>query len=291
MAPDVEDATGAPIRNVSDTALWVAMYRAAESERPDAIFHDPFARRLAGARGEQIVRSVTRRMQMDWPIVVRTAVMDELVLRCAEQGCKTVLNLAAGLDARPWRLPLPKTLRWIDADMPPMVAYKQQQLAGDEPVCAYEAVGIDLADRAARHGLFARAAEHGPVLVVAEGLLVYLDDTTVADLARHLHEFAPLRWWLFDLASPPLLQMLNRRLGAELQAGNAPMKFGPAEGTAFFAPHGWRELEFRSTWQESLRLKRTLRLAWLWNLLGKLGSKQKREQFRRFSGIVLMERS
>ena len=42
------------IRNVSDTAIWVAMYRAIESERPDALFNDPYARRLSGERGERI---------------------------------------------------------------------------------------------------------------------------------------------------------------------------------------------------------------------------------------------
>jgi O-methyltransferase involved in polyketide biosynthesis len=36
------------IRNISDTARWVAVYRARENERPDAVFRDPFARRLAG---------------------------------------------------------------------------------------------------------------------------------------------------------------------------------------------------------------------------------------------------
>ena len=46
---------GNPIRDVSDTALWVAIYRAMESERADAIFHDPYARRLGGERGQAIV--------------------------------------------------------------------------------------------------------------------------------------------------------------------------------------------------------------------------------------------
>ena len=36
-----------PIENVSDTARWVAVYRAMESERRDAIFHDPFGLRMA----------------------------------------------------------------------------------------------------------------------------------------------------------------------------------------------------------------------------------------------------
>jgi Leucine carboxyl methyltransferase. len=35
------------VENISDTARWVAIFRAEESERPDAVFHDPFARRLA----------------------------------------------------------------------------------------------------------------------------------------------------------------------------------------------------------------------------------------------------
>ena len=46
------------IRSVADTALWVAVYRAEESERKDAIFKDPYARRLAGERGFNIVESM-----------------------------------------------------------------------------------------------------------------------------------------------------------------------------------------------------------------------------------------
>mgnify|MGYP003694630181 CR=1 FL=1 len=38
------------VQNISDTAKWVAVFRAEESERPDAVFHDPFARKLAGRK-------------------------------------------------------------------------------------------------------------------------------------------------------------------------------------------------------------------------------------------------
>jgi O-methyltransferase involved in polyketide biosynthesis len=43
-------------QNISDTARWVAWNRALESERPDAWFRDPMARRLAGERGERIAQ-------------------------------------------------------------------------------------------------------------------------------------------------------------------------------------------------------------------------------------------
>src|SRR2546421_6734713 len=104
-----------PLASVSDTARWVAMYRAMESERPDALFHDPYARRLAGPAGAQILAAMPQGRRWAWPMIVRTAVMDEIVMRLVtEQGVDTVLNLAAGLDARAYRLDLPQELHWID---------------------------------------------------------------------------------------------------------------------------------------------------------------------------------
>lgn len=278
-----------PIRNVSDTALWVAIYRAMESERPDAIFRDPYARRLAGARGEAIVEHMPGGKSGSWPMVVRTAVMDEIVLRCVQLGAKTVLNLAAGLDARPYRLDLPADLRWLHVDLPDMLGYFRDNMANETPRCALEFIAADLREADTRREVFAKVGGYGPVLVITEGLLVYLEAEQVADLARDLHAIADARWWLSDLASPMLLKFLARRWQPKLSAGNAPFRFGPAEGTAFFAPFGWRELEFRSSWTESWRLNRKMRMAWLWKLLGRLQSREKQEAGRKMSGIVLLE--
>jgi O-methyltransferase involved in polyketide biosynthesis len=49
-----------------------------ESERPDAIFHDPYARQLAGKRGEDVVRGVPRARASVWGIVTRTAVRESV---------------------------------------------------------------------------------------------------------------------------------------------------------------------------------------------------------------------
>src|SRR4051812_41712827 len=82
-----------PLRDVCDTALWVAVYRARESERADALFHDPHARAMAGVRGESIVGALAHGDSMAWSMVVRTAVMDEIILRCVAEGASTVINL------------------------------------------------------------------------------------------------------------------------------------------------------------------------------------------------------
>jgi methyltransferase (TIGR00027 family) len=281
--------TGSPITHVSDTARWVAIYRARESERPDAIFRDPFARRLAGPEGEAMVRQMEKRLRGDWPMIVRTAVMDEIILRLIPQGIDTVLNLACGLDTRAWRLGLPPGLRWIDVDMPGILDHKLSMLEGERPTCTYEAVRMDLSDEAARRTLFDRVgAASQSALVITEGLLIYLGDTAVRSLAQDLHAVPAFRWWLSDLASPDLLRMMGRTWGKDM--GPAPFRFAPAEGTAWFASTGWIEAEFRSTFYESLRLDRTFPLARFWNFVSRFTGRARREKMRHFSGIVLFQR-
>ena len=277
--------------SVSDTARWVAMYRAMESERADALFHDAYARRLAGPAGEQILASMPQGRRWAWPMIVRTAVMDEIVMRLVkEQGVDTVLNLAAGLDARAYRLDLPSQLHWIDVDLEGILSYKEAALAGETPRCRVEFVRTDLTNHPARRALFQRVgAEAGRALVISEGLLVYLTPEDVTSLAQDLSAQPALRWWLIDLGSPALLQFLSRTWGNQLRSGNAAMRFAPEEGTAFFAPSGWREAEYRAILDEAVRLHRAPKMAWLWRFLGLFASKQRREQFKRFSGIVLFE--
>src|SRR5437868_5546850 len=117
------------ISNVSDTARWVAVYRAWESARPDALFKDPLADRLAGERGRAIAAAAPRQTRSGWPIIARTKLIDDLVATSIREGCDRVLNLAAGLDTRPYRLELPATIEWIEADLPAMIDEKERLLA------------------------------------------------------------------------------------------------------------------------------------------------------------------
>jgi O-methyltransferase involved in polyketide biosynthesis len=65
-----------PIRDISDTALWVAVYRAEESERADALFRDRYARKLAGDRGMQIAAAMRFARRHSWSYVARTWLVD-----------------------------------------------------------------------------------------------------------------------------------------------------------------------------------------------------------------------
>lgn len=277
-----------PIRHVSDTALWVALYRAVESERPDALFRDPYARRMAGARGAAIVRALPYGESMAWTMIVRTAVMDEIILSCIARGARTVVNLGAGLDTRAFRLVLPASLRWFDVDLPDLIAYRRDCLNGEAPACHHTHLGADLTDAMACDEVLAAARESdGPMLVVTEGLLVYLAPEQVGRLAVRLHAEPLVHWWLTDLITPLLLQTVGTFWQSHL--ASAPFLFAPADSAQFFEPLGWRETEFRSIWDEAIRLRRTVPLASLWSTLGKLSLPGAHEMLRRMSGIAFLE--
>lgn len=281
------------IGDVSDTARWVAVYRAMESERTDAIFRDPYARRLAGAKGEAIVKGMARGRQMAWPMIVRTVLLDEIIMREVSNGVDTVLNLAAGLDVRAYRmLQLPEALHWIDVDHPHMVTYKADAMVNETPVCRYESVPLDLADVEGRQALFARInARARRTLVITEGLLVYLAEDAVIALAGDLHAQSTFRRWASDLASPALLKMMSRSWGKTVAAGNAPFRFGPAEGPAFFAGLGWKEVEYLSFLDEGIRLNRSFPMARFWRWVGSLMPAKRQAEWKHFSGVMLLERS
>jgi methyltransferase (TIGR00027 family) len=281
------------ITHVSDTGLWVAIYRAMESERPDALFHDPYARKLAGARGEAIVKAMPQGLTQAWAMIVRTQVFDEILLRLvSNDGIDEVLNLACGLDARPYRLALPGSLRWTDVDFPDVIDYKTGALQGEQPHCEYRAVGADLSDPSARARVLDDvAARSSRVLVITEGLLIYLTEDQVASLARDLASRPCFKHWLTDLANPLLLQYMNRTWGKRLSDSPARFQFAPQEGPAFFQAAGWKQSIYMGNWDEAKRLNRRMRGAWLWDLLMSLAPPKRREQYRMFAGTLLLERA
>ena len=281
------------LRSVSDTALLVAYHRAMETKRPDAIFRDDFAVRLSVGRGEQVARGLPRARKLAWTTIVRTVLLDDIVQRLVAEGVDTVVNLAAGLDARPYRLPLPASLRWIEVDLPDLLRDKVDALGASAAVCGLERVSLDLADTGKRRDFFARVgAESRNALIMSEGLLVYLPPSLVGDLAKDLSAQSSFRHWAVDLVTPAVVQRTNRRWRRELQQAQTHYQFAPAEGTKFFLPHGWREAEFHGLLENSIRIKRTMGAMWIFRIFEFLAPKRAAVVIERWrAGVALLERT
>jgi methyltransferase (TIGR00027 family) len=275
------------IRNISDTARWAAVYRARESERPDALFRDPLAARLAGERGERIDAAVKFSRKHSWSWITRTYLFDRFITQELQQGADMVVNLAAGLDARPYRMALPPALQWIEVDLPELLAYKEEVLAGEKPVCSLERIPLDLADADARRALFVELGRRArKAVLVTEGLIIYFTAEEVGAFARDLAAPPSFQRWITDLASPGLLRMLQKKMGRPLEAAGSPLKFGPEEGPEFFVRYGWRPVEAPSMFHVAARLKR---LPFFMALMARLFKEPKQPAGRQpWSGVCLL---
>lgn len=245
------------VRNISDTARWVAYFRARETERPDGLFRDPYAARLAGERGFEIANTLPEGNKHEWAWVARTYLFDRFLANEIKQGVDLVVNLAAGLDARPYRMDLPSTLRWVEVDFPEIISYKEDLLDGDKPACKLERIALDLADLDARRKLFAELNGQAKKIVVAtEGLLIYFTSDSVGLLASDLVECARFQSWIIDLASPGQLKLMQRTAGKQLSDAGAAFRFGPSEGPKFFLPYGWGPQEVQGLLKTAAQFNR-----------------------------------
>lgn len=168
--------------SVGATALGVAMARATETQAAHPLFIDRYAQLFIDAatqRGWQPQTSgpmAERRRAIAGYAAARTKWFDEHFIAAGAHGIEQVVILAAGLDARCWRLP------WVDGtviyevDQPKVLEFKAATLAAHAvpPVASYHAVSIDLRQdwpTALRQAGFDPSAA---TAWCAEGLLPYL---------------------------------------------------------------------------------------------------------------------
>ena len=281
------------IKHVSDTSFWIARLRAVETERPDALFCDPLAGRLAGEHGAQIAASMPLSRVIGWTVAIRTRIIDDYIKFATGEGVDCILNLGAGLDTRPYRMNLPASLDWIEADYPHIIDYKEELLAGESARCRLERVRIDLADGSDRRQLFARVnAQTKKMLVITEGVVPYLSVEEAASLADDLRALSHARFWAVDYLHAEAMKYRERK-GMNRTMKNAPFRFNPVDWFGFFRQHGWQVKQIRYVAEEAARLGRTIPLPLPLIIAMKvhmlLLSQKRRKAVRELMGYVLLE--
>lgn len=198
---------------VALTGLLVAAIRAEESRRADPLFTDPFAEGLAGAAGREALATYRAATGVATPIIeVRTRYYDDTIADIlATTDIRQFVLLAAGMDARAYRLAWPPATRVFEVDRPAVLAHKSTTLAADRAACERVSVPIDLAADwpAALTGAgFDPAA---PTCWLVEGLLQYLEEPMVHRLFARIDDLsAPGSRAIYDVAGKVLLNEMRR---------------------------------------------------------------------------------
>jgi methyltransferase (TIGR00027 family) len=166
------------------TALAVAAARAIESSRSDRLFDDPFAQDFflffavrAQSRPESSNQaSIDLWTSMGDYVALRTRFLDDFLFDSCQAGCRQVVLLGAGLDARAYRLSWPEGVRLFELDTDDVLSFKERVISGRQasPRCQRVAIASDLRDD--WPAILRRAGfdPQQPTAWLAEGLLRYL---------------------------------------------------------------------------------------------------------------------
>src|SRR5262245_7267112 len=114
----------------------------------------------------------------------------------------TALNLGAGLDSRAFRIDPPSTVRWYDVDLPDVIDLRRRLYPERHD---YEMISSSVTDL---HWLDGIPGDK-PVVVVAEGLLMYLPEKDGVALLNRITEQFPSGRIVFDAYSTFTVRMLN----------------------------------------------------------------------------------
>jgi len=121
----------------------------------------------------------------------------------AKNPAATVLHLGCGLDTRVYRIDPAAQVRWYDVDFPDVIDLRKQ-LYPDR--VGYHPIGSSVTDLAWLDAI----AGDTPVLVVAEGLVMYLHEKDGTALFRRITEQFPGGQIAFDGYSGSMVRLVSR---------------------------------------------------------------------------------
>ncbi|WP_029115823.1 SAM-dependent methyltransferase [Mycobacterium sp. URHB0044] len=173
--------------SVGATATMVAAQRALAHR--EKLIDDPYAEPLVRAVGVEFFTNMLDG-DVDFTTVdpaftvrraaegmaVRTRFFDQMFLDGAANGVRQAVILAAGLDARSYRLPWPDRTVVYEVDQPEVIEFKTTTLAGmgAAPTATRRTVAIDLREDWPKALVDSGFDPKQPTAWSAEGLLIYL---------------------------------------------------------------------------------------------------------------------
>ncbi|MEV4128956.1 class I SAM-dependent methyltransferase [Nocardia sp. NPDC049707] len=245
--------------SVGSTAMFVAAARALAGRQPGALAVDPLAEVFVRAAGGEWVALLDGELpghplsqpgfgqDFQQHQLARTKYFDDYFRAATAAGLRQVVILAAGLDARAYRLSWPDGTVLFELDRPQVLEFKRETLSahGDKPRADRREVPVDL-----RADWPAALRAHGfdparPTAWLAEGLLIYLTADAQDRLFETIDSLSASGSWaaveqLDQLPAEAVAAMTERSDNNARTEWFSLIYNDPRTDTAeWFAAHGW----------------------------------------------------
>ncbi|MET0473260.1 MAG: class I SAM-dependent methyltransferase [Mycobacterium sp.] len=248
--------------SVGATATMVAAQRALGHR--EKLIDDPYAEPLVRAVGVDLFNRMLdgdldltavepgfTPLRAAEGMAVRTRFFDKMFIDAAEAGVRQAVILAAGLDARGYRLPWPDGTTVYEVDQPEVIEFKTTTLAGigATPTATHRTVAIDLREdwpKALKDKGFDPSQ---PTAWSAEGLLIYLPSEAQDNLfdnitalsapgSRLATEHVPDLAAFTDERSQRMSERL-KQLGSDIEMADLVYQGERSHVVEYLAERGW----------------------------------------------------
>ncbi|MFH1463193.1 MAG: class I SAM-dependent methyltransferase [Pseudomonadota bacterium] len=209
------------MRPVSKTAWWAAGVRAEDARGAHPICGDAHAHLFLDEEGTRIWQDAAHLVRPAQSLLMRHALIDGLLARLLEADPATTVVLAgAGFDARPFRM---AGGAWLEVDTPALISHKEDRLPASRCPRPLRRLGLDLLDPALEEQL--RPLAGGPVVVVLEGVLIYLDDRELRSLLQVLGRALPGHRLICDVMTDLFMRRYAGELGDLFSRMGSPFRW------------------------------------------------------------------
>jgi methyltransferase (TIGR00027 family) len=221
---------------VSLTAFYTCAVRARDAARPAPVVGDVHAQGFMDDRGHALWARMRDLRLPALSIVARHRLIDDRLraLLAADPGLRIVL-LGAGFDSRAFRL---RGGRWLEIDEPAVIAHKEARLPAANAPSPLQRIAIDFATESLAERL-APFREDARVVVVMEGVLLYLDAAQQAATAAALAGLAPQVRVLADVMSQTFFRRAGHATHDRLRELGAPFKVQSVDVPALWSRAGF----------------------------------------------------
>lgn len=233
------------MKPISQTAFYCCGVRMQDAEREQPVCGDVYAKAFMNEDGLRIFEQFKDETGPNSSNVARHRIIDDLLRQeLAAHPDLPVVIIGAGFDSRAYRL---KGGTWVELDEPQVIAYKNERLPAADTQNELHRVAIDFSTESLADKLSPFAGRGGPVVVVVEGVFMYLEQQAIEQLLQTLRRLFPQHKLICDLMTRKFFVKYGRTIYEKLTGMGATFKFTADNPEEIFVKNGYQRVDQIST--------------------------------------------
>ena len=240
------------MKPISKTAFYCAGIRMQDAELAKPVCGDVYARTFMNEDGLRILEKFKDETRPNASNVARHRIIDDILrAELAANPDLCVVIIGAGFDSRAYRL---DGGTWVELDEPQVIAYKDERLPVEQSKNKLQRIAIDFATDSLEEKL-SSFADRSRVVVVIEGVFMYLEQETIARLLQTLHRLFPQHKLVCDLMNRSFFEKYGRTIHEKLTGMGASFKFTADKPEEVFVQNGYRRVAVFSIVEKSMEFQ------------------------------------